>query len=208
MNLKRNRVTKLTSILIFFSILNGILIIKSPVVGAMTRQEYCQSLPAGPPAPGADGSDTAIGCQQELDRDTWNECITKPEAERGSCAEAYRNAEHTDKKTGGGETAPPPLTNDERKALADCDGSTDPEKCLKDNPLVRWTLFGINLLAAGVGVVVVIMIIIGGIQYASAGPNPQAVYAAKQKIANAVIALLAFFFLYAFLQYLIPGGVF
>ncbi len=106
------------------------------------------------------------------------------------------------------ETPPAIKTPDQRKAIADCDGSTNPQQCLSINPLVGWILTAINFLAVGVGVVVTIMIIIGGIQYASAGANPQAVHAAKQKIANAIIALLAFFFLYAFLQYLIPGGIF
>lgn len=101
-----------------------------------------------------------------------------------------------------------PITNEERDALVDCNGKEDPKKCLEINPLVHWTLTAINFLAAGVGVIVTIMIIIGGIQYASAGPNPQAVQSAKKKITNAIIALIAFFFLYAFMQYLIPGGIF
>lgn len=174
----------------------------------MTREEYCQSLPAGPPAPTDDGDDTAVGCMNKLNLEAWNECISKPETKRGSCADAYKKAQANSGSTGQGETAPPPITSEERNKLANCDGSSDPQKCLKDNPLIIWTRTAINFLAAGVGVIVTIMIIIGGIQYAAAGPNPQAVQAAKKKITNAIIALLAFFFLYAFMQYLIPGGIF
>lgn len=102
----------------------------------------------------------------------------------------------------------PKITIEEREKLVNCHNDAKPDECLKINPLVGYTLILINFLAAGVGVIVTIMIIIGGIQYASAGPNPQAIQMAKKKITNAIIALVAFFFLYAFLQYLIPGGIF
>jgi len=79
---------------------------------------------------------------------------------------------------------------------------------LSDNPIVNDIQTVVNFLSAGVGVVVVAMVIVGGIQYAIAGDNPQAVSAAKQRIINGLIALLAFIFTFAFLQWLIPGGVF
>lgn len=64
---------------------------------------------------------------------------------------------------------------------------------------------GIKALAAVVGVVVVLSIIIGGIQYAASADDPQKVAAAKQRIFKSLIALLAFFLLFRFLTYLIPG---
>jgi hypothetical protein len=66
----------------------------------------------------------------------------------------------------------------------------------------------INFAAAGVGIIVVIMIIIGGVQYSTSRDNPQAVQAAKTKIINAVIAMICFIFVYAFLQWIVPGGIF
>jgi hypothetical protein len=92
-----------------------------------------------------------------------------------------------------------------------CDGSGSAEKlqsCLEKNPIVVIIQWLINFLAIGVGVVVVIMIIIGGIQYASSGGNPTGVSEGKKKITNAILALLAYFFLYAALQWLVPGGIF
>lgn len=65
----------------------------------------------------------------------------------------------------------------------------------------------INFLSIGVGVIVVAMIIIGAIQYSSSGGNPQTVSAAKKKITNAILALVFFAFSYAFLNFLIPGGL-
>lgn len=66
----------------------------------------------------------------------------------------------------------------------------------------------INFLAALVGLVVVISIIIGGIQYGSSAGDPQAAAAARKRIQNAIIALVTFIFLYALLNFLIPGGIF
>jgi hypothetical protein len=52
------------------------------------------------------------------------------------------------------------------------------------------------------------MLIFGGIQYTTSGSNPQAVSAAKKKILNVVIALVAYALLYSFFQWLVPGGPF
>jgi hypothetical protein len=66
----------------------------------------------------------------------------------------------------------------------------------------------IQFLGIGVGIVIVIMVVIGGIQYATAGDNPQAIQDAKGRIFNALIALVVFGLLYAFLNWLLPGGLF
>lgn len=65
----------------------------------------------------------------------------------------------------------------------------------------------INFLAAFVGLAVVITIIIAGIQYGGSAGDAQKVTAAKNRIRNAVVALLMFLFLYALLNFLIPGGL-
>ena len=65
----------------------------------------------------------------------------------------------------------------------------------------------IKFFAALVGVFVVISIVIGGIQYTTSADDPGKVTAAKKRIFDAVLALLAFLFLFAFLQWIVPGGV-
>lgn len=65
----------------------------------------------------------------------------------------------------------------------------------------------IKFLTAGVGIVITMMIIIGGIQYSSAGDDPQKVGAAKKKISNAILALVLFIALSAILNWLVPGGL-
>jgi hypothetical protein len=65
----------------------------------------------------------------------------------------------------------------------------------------------IKFLTGLIGVVVTISIIVGGIQYSSAGGDPGKVAAAKKRIYNTLIALVAYIFMFAFLQWLIPGGI-
>lgn len=65
----------------------------------------------------------------------------------------------------------------------------------------------VNLLSAVVGIIVVGVIIFGGIQFSTSGGDPQRVAEAKKHISNAVIALVAFLLLWAFLNFIIPGGV-
>lgn len=66
----------------------------------------------------------------------------------------------------------------------------------------------INILTAVAGLVIVIMIVVGGVQYSAARDNPQATAAAKSKITNAILALAFFIFARAFLEYIVPGGLF
>ncbi len=79
---------------------------------------------------------------------------------------------------------------------------------LKDNPIIKWIEFFINVLSVTILAGGSVMIAWAGIQYMSARDNAQAVQAAKQKIWNVIFGLIAYFFLYAFVQWIIPGGVF
>ncbi len=74
--------------------------------------------------------------------------------------------------------------------------------------IVAYLQLFINVLSGLVGIVIVIMIIWGGIEYSSAGNDPQKVGAAKSKISNALLALVVFIFMYSFLQWVVPGGIF
>lgn len=62
-------------------------------------------------------------------------------------------------------------------------------------------------LSAFAGVAIVLSIIIGGVQYSSAGSDPNKVSAAKKRITNALVALAFFIFLLGFLQWVVPGGL-
>ena len=65
----------------------------------------------------------------------------------------------------------------------------------------------IRLLSAGVGVVVTLMLVVGGVQYASSAGDAQKVESAKNKITHAVEALVLFIFMAAIINYIIPGGL-
>ena len=80
--------------------------------------------------------------------------------------------------------------------------------CLAANPLVTKIQDVVNFLSAGVAVVIAGSIIVAGIQYTMAGNQPQVLAAARNRIINAVIALFAFLLTFAFLQWIIPGGIF
>jgi len=73
--------------------------------------------------------------------------------------------------------------------------------------IVGWLVTAVNVLSAAVGIVVIIMIIVAGIQYSAAGDDPQKVAQARSRIVNAIIALVVFIFMFAFLQWVIPGGI-
>lgn len=79
---------------------------------------------------------------------------------------------------------------------------------IKDNPIIKWIEFFINVLSVTILAGGSVMIAWAGIQYMTARDNAQNVQAAKEKIWNVVFGLVAYFFLYAFIQWLIPGGVF
>lgn len=74
--------------------------------------------------------------------------------------------------------------------------------------IVAYVQLAINILTAVIGVIIVIMIAVGGVQYSLARDNPQQTAAAKAKIYNAILALIIYLFSFAILQYLIPGGAF
>lgn len=88
-------------------------------------------------------------------------------------------------------------------------GCTNAKDCLsgpKTSKIMDEILIIIRFLSALVLVIAVIMIIVGGIQYTTSGGNAQSVAAAKKKITDVFIGIMAYIFLWAFLEWLIPPG--
>lgn len=73
--------------------------------------------------------------------------------------------------------------------------------------VVYLTMF-LKLLARLLGGVIVLMLVIAGIQYITSAGDPGLVKGAKDRITNAITALVLFAFMYAILNFLIPGGIF
>lgn len=65
----------------------------------------------------------------------------------------------------------------------------------------------INLLTVLVSLAVVIGIIYGGIEYSMSGGDPQKAAVGKNRIRNSFIGLIAFVLVFAFLNFLVPGGI-
>ncbi len=81
-------------------------------------------------------------------------------------------------------------------------------KSISCNALIKdYVEPGIKVLTMLMGVVVAISIVVAGIQYGSAGSDPGQVAAAKKRLSSALLALLAYLFMFSFLQWLLPGGV-
>lgn len=79
---------------------------------------------------------------------------------------------------------------------------------MNEPPIPETIITIINFLSFGVGIAVVGMIVFAGIQYITSGGVPQKIDAARSRITNAVIALVLYIFMYAIIQWLIPGGLF
>ncbi len=69
-------------------------------------------------------------------------------------------------------------------------------------------LYVLDFLAAGVGIAVVIGIVWGGLVYAQSDGDASQAKEGNQIIVNAVIGLLLFIFMYAAVNFFVPGGLF
>ncbi len=114
--------------------------------------------------------------------------------------------------TGPAETFPTPITPTPTEtptpAGSTCTDNNPQTICEDDAKKIYDRLRdAINFLSALVGVVVIMMIIIGGIQYTTAGSDPKKIAGAKARVYSAILALVVYIFIFAFLQWLVPGGV-
>ncbi len=110
-----------------------------------------------------------------------------------------------------------PTTDDEKASYADTYGHNygecDKDGTMPDTEISSTGLWGIlilaiNILSAAVGVAAVGGIIYGSILYASSGGNPENTKKARKIIFNTVLGLIMFALMFAFLNFLIPGGIF
>ncbi len=65
----------------------------------------------------------------------------------------------------------------------------------------------VNILSMAVGGVALLMMVVGAVMYASAGDDSGRVAAAKGIITKTVIGVIVYVFLYAILNFVIPGGI-
>lgn len=104
------------------------------------------------------------------------------------------------------------VSNPERDKNINCPQGTPPDKCsevlVANNSLVALVRRTIQFFTVVVGVVITAVIVWAGIEYSSAGGDPNKTTAAKHRIRNAIIALVVYIFLGTLLNFLVPGGIF
>lgn len=79
---------------------------------------------------------------------------------------------------------------------------------LKDNGVWGLLLLFINILTAGVGIAAVGGIVIGSFMYMTAGGSPDRVKKANIFLTNVVLGIIVYAAMFAFLNFIIPGGLF
>jgi hypothetical protein len=79
---------------------------------------------------------------------------------------------------------------------------------IQDNPIFFYLKNLLYFFAGGVGLAVVGGIVAGSYMYTTARANAAQAQKGQTIILNSVIGLFLFIFMYAILQFLIPGGIF
>jgi hypothetical protein len=155
------------------------------------------------------GLNQQSACILEVEREIDTECAGLTGTERNECATAIRNEEPSESTTGSGSLEEElRLQREEVNSKNDCIVSGSSPNLNKDNcGIINYLLIFIRVLSALVGIVVVIMIVVRGMQYIVARENPQMTASARQGILWAVLALILYLFVFALLQWLVPGGV-
>jgi Type IV secretion system pilin len=73
--------------------------------------------------------------------------------------------------------------------------------------IMNYLILLIQYISGLVALYVVLMIVIGGVQYISSAGNPGAISAAKNRITNAIIALVLFLMMFTIMNFIVPGGI-
>jgi len=92
-------------------------------------------------------------------------------------------------------------------SIPKCHGNAAYQEDIQHNPIVAWMVFFINTISAIIGFGAVLMIIVAGIEYSSAGDNPSQIQSAKKKITNVFVGLALYISFYALMNWIVPGGI-
>jgi hypothetical protein len=88
------------------------------------------------------------------------------------------------------------------------DGDCAEEVLTRENcGIINVIVVGINFLSAVAGIVFVVSVMLAGFQYMTARDNAGQVQKARNRIVMTIVALAIYIFMYALLNFLIPGGV-
>lgn len=92
-------------------------------------------------------------------------------------------------------------------SIVSCTTSGDPE-AVSGTAIWSLLIIIINILTVGVGVAAVGGLIYASVLYASASSNAEQIKRAKEIMLNVAIGLIMYVIMYAFLNFIVPGGMF
>ena len=74
--------------------------------------------------------------------------------------------------------------------------------------IVYYVKLVLELLNIAIGGIIVLMLVVAGIQYITSAADSGQVKSAKDRIQNAIVALILYLMMFAILSFLVPGGIF
>lgn len=149
------------------------------------------------------GLNQQSACILEVEREIDTECAGLSGTERDECATTVRNQESSSGSLDEELRKQREEVNSKNDCINKGSGGLTKENC----GIINYLILFVRVLSGLVGIVVVIMIVVRGMQYIVARENPQMTASARQGLLWAVLALIMYLFLFAFLQWLVPGGV-
>lgn len=188
-----------------FSIAGFLFFSVAPKASAETPQYGC---PGGPIGPGAPASCRYTA--EEINQ-ICNDPSSLPDGDSVYCPNGgggVIEVNNTSSSVSGSGSSTNDNPEDGEGFEAHCNVSGG-QRLNQDNcGIIKYIVTFTRVMSGLVGIVIVIMIAVGGVQYTAARDDPQAVSAAKTRIRDAIMALIFYLFGVAFLQYLVPGGIF
>lgn len=135
------------------------------------------------------------------------ECKTAAAKKKPKCTELAKAAGITASKPSPAGTAINKCGDVDTAFNYGCSG-VDSGKSDNSNPIFQVLFFIVNIVALGVGMAAVGGVIYGAILYTSAGDNGEQTKKGINVVVNAVLGVVLFAFMYAILNFLVPGGLF
>ncbi len=106
-----------------------------------------------------------------------------------------------------GDGAPPIDDGKDIEFSIDCEPRTGTPLDRTNCGIINIVVIAINFMSALAGIVFVASIMISGFQYMTARDNAGQIQKAKSRIVMTLVAVAIFIFMYALLNFLVPGGV-
>jgi hypothetical protein len=93
-------------------------------------------------------------------------------------------------------------------SLISCDQPGGKKAKVENTGLWGILMLVVNILSAGVGIAAVGGVVYGSIMYTTSGGSVEQTKKARAIIANTIVGIVLYLATWAFLNYLVPGGIF